>query len=130
MAKNEPDPNGLRGIVISTAGIEGVRGVCGQSATAAASNGILKMTKPLARNYHKQCIRVVTISPGLIRTPIVDSLPISIQKQLAAHCHLAPNHPGDPDHFAYMAQAIVLNPHINATNIDISCGFDANTCIF
>lgn len=128
--RNEPDKNGMKGIFINTAGVEGMRGIQCQLSIAAASNGIIKMTKPLATEFQEKGIRVVTISPGLFKTPFLDTIPVDLQTILAEHCMLAPNYTADPDQFAYMAQVIVLNPHINATTIDMSCGFNAGTNIF
>lgn len=130
MAKSEPDKNGFRGIFINTAGSEGIRGAHCQLATAAASNGIMKMTKPLAKSLHEKSIRVVTISPGFFKTPLIEFLPMHVQKDITQNSMLSPHFPGDPDQFAYMAQTIILNPHINATTIDMSCGLDMSTNVF
>lgn len=93
-----------------------------QSAIAAASSGIVNIAKPLARQFQELGIRVVTISPGMFDTPLNQSIPIHVQKNLVESCSLAPHKLGDPDQFAYMVQTIILNPAINGCNIDMTCG--------
>lgn len=124
MEKNQPDANGSRGVIINTAGVEAYRGHSGQLGTAAASNGIIKMTKPLAKDYLSSGIRVVTISPGIIKTALTDYFPPEVEQTISRECMLAPHRFGDPDEFAHLAYSIVLNPHINATNIELASGLN------
>lgn len=122
--KNEPDENGLRGVIINTAGIEGKKGHSGQVATAAASSGIIHITRPLAVQLREQGIRVVTISPGLFKTPLTDFLTPEVQETIERECFFGVNRFGDPDEFAHMVQTIILAPHINGTNIGMTCGLN------
>lgn len=124
IGKNEVDANGLRGVLINTAGIEGIRGHAGQSATAAASRAIMHMTKPLAREFHENGIRVVTIAPGLFKTPLTDFFTPEVDKVLQKDCMFTPNRFGDVDEFAHLAETIVINPSLNACTIDLSAGFN------
>lgn len=124
MQKNEPDENGFRGVIVMTAGIEGTNGQSGQTATAAASNGIIHMTRSLAVQLQPQGIRVVTISPGLIRTQLTDILVHEVEKTIERECLIGVHRMGDPDEFAYMVQTIMQAPYINGTNIKMACGLN------
>lgn len=124
MQKNEPDESGFRGVIVNTAGIEGTRGQSGQAATAAASNGIIHMTRSLAIQLKQKGIRVVTISPGLFRTPLTDILVPEVEKTVERECFIGVHRMGDPDEFAYMVQTIIQAPHINGTNIKMACGLN------
>lgn len=124
IGKNEPDENGLRGIIINTSGIEAFNGTGGQVATAAACGAIHSLTRPLAEDLKHQGIRVVTIAPGIFRTQLVDHFPAEIEEVIASECIIAPNRFGHPDEFAHLVHSIVVNPFINATTIDISAGLN------
>lgn len=127
ISKSEPDMNGYRGVIINTAGIDGTKGCRSQVANGAASRGIMSMTRPFAEYFRKNGIRVVTITTGLFRTPIINFLPVDVQTNIAEYFMLAPHSIGDPDQYAHMVQSIVLSPHINGTCLDMSCGFQWNT---
>lgn len=120
--KNEPDDNGLRGVIINTGGMEGFQGTMGQTATAAASGAIHSMTRPLAADFSNQGIRVVAIAPGFIKTPLVDYIPNDTVDEISNECILAPKRFGDPDEFAHLVQTIITNPYINGTTIQLSGG--------
>lgn len=120
--KNEPDEDGLRGVIINTGGVEGYRGTLGQTTIAAASGAIHAMTRPLAADFSEQGIRVVTIAPGFIRTPLIDYLPTATVEAISNECIMAPKRFGDPDEFAHLVQTIVSNPYINATTVTLSGG--------
>lgn len=122
--KNEPDENGFRGIIVNTAGIEGIKGQSGQVAIAAASNGIVHLARSLAVQLKPQGIRVVAISPGLFKTPLTDILEPEVEKTIERECFIGIHRMGDPDEFAYMVQTIVQSPHINGTNIKMDCGLN------
>lgn len=129
ISKNEPDKNGHRGVIINTAGTEGIKAGRAQTPNGAASRGIMSMTRPLAEEFRKNGIRVVTITAGLFKTPIINFMPVAIQSVLAEKFMLAPHYIGDPDQYAHMVQSIVMSPHINGTSIDMSCGFKLCTNI-
>lgn len=120
--KNQPDKNGLRGVIVNTAGTEAFIGQSGQAAISSASNAIICMTKPLAAQRKEQGIRVVTISPGLIRTPLTNIFPPDVEQALETTCFIDPNRMGEPDEFAHMVQTVVMSSHINGTNINITGG--------
>lgn len=120
--KNEPDEDGLRGVIINTGGVEGYRGTMGQTAIAAASGAIHSMTRPLAADFSEQGIRVVSIAPGFIKTPLLDYIPNDTTEAIASECIMSPKRFGDPDEYAHLVQSIVANPYINATTIQLSGG--------
>lgn len=121
-SKNEPDDDGLRGVIINTGGMEGFHGTMGQTSIAAASGAIHSMTRPLAADFSDQGIRVVSIAPGFIKTPLIDYIPADTTEEIANECIMGPKRFGDPDEFAHMVQSIVANPYINATTIQLSGG--------
>lgn len=121
IAKNDPDDNNMRGVIINTSGVEGVHGASGQVAIAAASGAIDSLTRPLASDFAAYGIRVVTISPGLIRTPLCDHFPAEVEESLN-EITLGPHRFGHPDEYAHLVQTIITNPYINATTIDLSAG--------
>lgn len=124
MALNQPDVNGLRGVIVNTSGVEAFNGASGQVATAAASGALHSITKPLAADLASGGIRVVTIAPGLVRTPLCDHYPKEVEETIGSECILAPKRFGDPDEFAHAVQTIVTNPYLNATTIKLSAGLD------
>lgn len=124
IGENEPDDNGLRGVVINTSGIEAFNGMTGQVATAAAAGAIHSMTEPFAVDFGAQGIRVVTIAPGIIRTQLTDHYPAEVEESITSECILAPRRFGHPDEFAHLVQSIVTNPYINATTIQLTAGLN------
>ncbi|XP_055309694.1 3-hydroxyacyl-CoA dehydrogenase type-2-like [Sitodiplosis mosellana] len=122
IARNEPDENDLRGVVINTCGTEAFNAVSGQVASAAAAGAIHSFTVPLAHDLGERGIRVVSIAPGMFRTELIDQLPTETEEAITSECILAPNRLGHPDEFAHVVQSIVTNPYINATTIEISAG--------
>lgn len=122
IGKNEPDIDGLRGVVINTAGMEAFQGTFGQTSIAAASGAIHSMTRPLAADLSEKGIRVVTIAPGLIKTPLIDYIPTSTLDEIHSECIMGPKRLGDPDEFAHLVQSIIQNPYVNATTIELSGG--------
>lgn len=122
IGKNEPDNDGLRGVIINTSGVEATKGALGQTATAAASGAINSMTRPLAVDFSERGIRVVTIAPGLMKTPLLDQISSDIVESLSQECVTAPKRFGEPDEFAHLVQSIISNPYINGTTIELSGG--------
>ncbi|KAK3103036.1 hypothetical protein FSP39_015941 [Pinctada imbricata] len=116
MNKNEPDLNGQRGVIVNTASIAAFEGQMGQVAYAASKGGIVGMTLPLARDLSVGGIRVCTIAPGLIDTPLLASLPERVRAILVKTIPF-PQRLGDPAEFAHLAQAIIENPLLNGTTI-------------
>lgn len=82
------------------------------------------MTLPLAKELREHNIRVVTIAPGLIKTPLIDYLPPNTIENISNECIICPRRFGQPDEYAHLAQSILLNPSINGTTIELSAGLE------
>lgn len=117
MCKNEL-VDGERGVVINTASIAAYDGQIGQIAYAASKGGVVGLTLPAARDLSKNNVRVMTIAPGLFKTPLLMALP---EAAIAALGQSVPNPSrlGDPSEYAQLAQQIVENPYLNGEVIRI-----------
>ena len=118
MLAADPLDDNERGVIISTASIAAVEGQLGQAAYAASKAGINGMMLPAAREFAKNGVRVVTIAPGLIGTPLLLNMPQEVQDDLAAQVPF-PHRFGHPEEFAGLAMHIVENRMINADTIRI-----------
>ncbi|XP_049884786.1 3-hydroxyacyl-CoA dehydrogenase type-2 [Pectinophora gossypiella] len=116
IGKNAPDGDGQRGVIINTASVAAFDGQIGQAAYAASKAGVVGMTLPIARDFSKQGIRVVTIAPGLFRTPILEMLPEPKIKELEATVPF-PSRLGHPSEFALLVKSIIQNPMLNGETI-------------
>ncbi len=122
MAKNEPfDEYGGRGAIINTASVAAYEGQIGQAAYSASKGGIVGMTVPVARDLASLGIRVNTIVPGLIATPIFNILEEKVIRALEASV-LYPKRLGNPDEVARLAMFIIENDYINGECIRIDGG--------
>jgi NAD(P)-dependent dehydrogenase (short-subunit alcohol dehydrogenase family) len=122
MAKNEPfNANGGRGVVINTASVAAYEGQIGQAAYSASKGGVVGMTLPIARDLSSVGIRVNTIVPGLIDTPLFAALPPEVVDALAKSV-LYPKRLGTPAEIAHLAVCIVENDYINGECIRIDGG--------
>lgn len=113
---SDPLPGGERGVIVNTASVAAFDGQIGQSAYAASKAGIVGMTLPIAREFGRYGIRVMTVAPGIFRTPLLASLPQEAQSSLGQQVPF-PNRLGDPDEFALMVESIVTNPMLNGETI-------------
>ena len=114
MAGAEPlNEDGERGVIISTASIAAVEGQLGQAAYAASKAGIVGMMLPAARELARSGIRVLTIAPGLIATPLLLNMPQEVQDNLAAQVPF-PKRFGKSAEFAELVLHMVANPMLNA----------------
>jgi len=112
MAAAEPLADGERGVIISTASVAATEGQIGQAAYAASKAGIIGMMLPAAREFAKLGIRVMTIAPGLIATPLLLNMPQEVQDNLASQVPF-PHRFGKPEEYARLALHIVGNPMLN-----------------
>lgn len=106
------------GVIINTASVPWFDGRIGQAAHAAAKGGIIGMTLPIARDLASLKIRVVTIAPGLFRTPAFATL----SEPAIASLGTQVPHParlGDTAEFAALAALIVENPMLNGETIHL-----------
>lgn len=111
IAKTEPLGE-ERGVIINTASVAAFDGQIGQAAYSASKGGVVGMTLPIARDLSRELIRVVTIAPGLFKTPLLGSLPDEAQKSLGKQVP-HPARLGDPDEYGALAVHIVENPMLN-----------------
>ena len=108
---NEP-LDGDRGLVIMTASVAAFDGQIGQAAYAASKGGVVSLTLTAARDLADKAIRVMTIAPGVMETPMMDGLPGDTKTILEA---LVP-HParlGRPEEYAMLVTSIIENPLLN-----------------
>ncbi|AKE88032.1 MULTISPECIES: 3-hydroxyacyl-CoA dehydrogenase [Rhodococcus] len=111
IAKTEPI-DGERGVIINTASVAAFDGQIGQAAYSASKGGVVGMTLPIARDLASLLIRVVTIAPGLFKTPLLGSLPEEAQASLGQQVP-HPARLGDPSEYGALAAHIVSNPMLN-----------------
>lgn len=113
MAKNKPDAiNQERGIIINTASVAAYEGQMGQAAYAASKSGIVGMTLPMARDLARTGIRVNTIAPGIMGTPLLLGMPENVQESLVANVQF-PKRLGYPSEFGQLAIHMIENSYIN-----------------
>ena len=112
MSRNDPEPDGARGVIVNTASIAAFDGQKGQAAYAASKGGVVGMTLPMARDLASSGIRVMTIAPGIFRTPMLAGLPEDVQASLAADVP-NPARLGDPSEYARLAAFIVEMGYLN-----------------
>jgi NAD(P)-dependent dehydrogenase (short-subunit alcohol dehydrogenase family) len=112
MSKNEPGLDGERGVIILTSSVAAFDGQIGQAAYAASKGAVASMTLPLAREFARFGIRVLSIAPGLFHTPLLAGLPADAMRQLAATIPFPPRL-GDPAEFASLAVHMIQNRMLN-----------------
>ncbi len=114
--KNEPGESDERGVIINTASVAAFDGQIGQAAYAASKGGIVAMTLPIAREFARVGIRVLTIAPGIFETPMLMNLPEETKASLGAQVPF-PSRLGKPAEFASLAKQIIENQMLNGTII-------------
>jgi len=121
IARTDPQADGLRGVIVNTASIAAFDGQKGQAAYAASKGGIVALTLPMARDLARTGIRVMAIAPGIIRTPMLTSLPQDVQEQLAQDV-TCPRRLGEPAEYAALARFIVECDYLNGEVIRLDGG--------
>ena len=112
MSANEPDGEGERGAIVNVASIAAFEGQVGQAAYSASKGGVVGMTLPIARDLAGVGIRVNTVAPGIMDTPLLAGAPQELRDSLAK-LHVFPQRLGTPEDFAHLVTAIVENPMLN-----------------
>ncbi len=120
MADNEPD-DGDRGAIVNTASVAAYDGQIGQAAYAASKGGIVGMTLPIARDLSAINVRVNTIAPGIIDTPLLAGLPEPARESLATQV-LHPKRLGQPEEYAELAHLLITHGYMNAESIRMDGG--------
>jgi NAD(P)-dependent dehydrogenase (short-subunit alcohol dehydrogenase family) len=120
MAKIEPatvdGEGGDRGVIVNTASVAAFDGQIGQPAYSASKGGVHAMTLPVARELARYGIRVCTIAPGIMETPMLKGLPQAAQDSLGAQVP-HPSRLGRPDEYAALVMHIVENGYLNGETI-------------
>ena len=116
MARAESGPDGARGVIINTASVAAFDGQIGQPAYSASKGGVHAMTLPIARELARHGIRVVTIAPGIMETPMLLGLPPAAQESLGQQVPYR-SRLGRPDEYARLAMSIIDNDYLNGETI-------------
>ena len=123
MSKLDPTESGDRGAIVNIASVAAFDGQIGQAAYAASKGGLVGLTLPVARDLSAAAIRLNTVAPGLIETPIYDFAPDpeAFKEQLGSSV-LYPKRLGTPDELAAMVLACLSNSYMNAETIRVDGG--------
>ena len=116
MQHNDAGVDGERGIIVNTASVAAYEGQIGQAAYSASKGGVVAMTLPMAREFSRFGIRVMTVAPGIFWTPMVDGMPENVQQSLAASIPF-PSRLGKPEDFASLVGHILGNTYLNGETI-------------
>lgn len=116
MAATEPTESGDRGVIVNTASVAAFDGQIGQPAYSASKGGVHAMTLPIARELARHGIRVCTIAPGIMETPMLAGLPEAAQASLGQQVPYPPRL-GRPDEYAALVESIVANGYLNGETI-------------
>lgn len=112
MQKNTPNADGECGVLINTASIAAFEGQLGQAAYSASKAGIIGMMLPIARELARFGIRVMTIAPGIMETPMINGMAPEIQEALGKMVPFPPRL-GKPTEYAALAHHIISNSYLN-----------------
>ena len=116
MAGRAPNGDGERGIIVNTASIAAYEGQIGQAAYAASKGGVVGMAIALAREFARDGIRVMTISPGPFDTPLFGAMPANAHQRLLDAAQF-PDRAGKPAEYGQLVVSIVENPMLNGESI-------------
>mmetsp|Transcript_43844 Transcript_43844/g.136499 ORF Transcript_43844/g.136499 Transcript_43844/m.136499 type:complete len:259 (+) Transcript_43844:59-835(+) len=121
MAKLPADAEGNRGVIINVASVAAFEGQKGQLAYSASKGAVVGMTLPMARDLARYGIRVVTIAPGIIDTPLMQSAAPKVKEGLLASVAGPPRF-GKAEEFALLATHIIDNGYLNGETIRMDGG--------
>jgi NAD(P)-dependent dehydrogenase (short-subunit alcohol dehydrogenase family) len=112
MASNTPNAGGERGVIVNTASVAAFDGQIGQAAYSASKGGIVALTLPIAREFARIGVRVMTIAPGTFDTPLLGALPEAARLSLAQQVPFPPRL-GRPEEYAALVRHIFENEMLN-----------------
>jgi len=121
MAQTEPTDDGERGAIVNTASVAAFDGQIGQAAYAASKGGIVGMTLPIARDLSSIGVRVNTIAPGIMDTPMLAGLPEAAKESLGQQV-LYPKRLGTTSEYAELVYFLVTHSYMNAETIRMDGG--------
>ncbi|HEX5340252.1 MAG TPA: 3-hydroxyacyl-CoA dehydrogenase [Gammaproteobacteria bacterium] len=116
MQHNTPNEDGERGVIVNTASVAAFEGQIGQAAYSASKGGVVGMTLPIAREFARFGIRVMTIAPGIFWTPMMAGMSEEVQKSLGAQVPF-PSRLGRPEEYAQLVQQICESVMLNGETI-------------
>lgn len=116
IAATDADEHGQRGVIINTASIAAYDGQIGQAAYASSKGGIVGLTLPAARDLAQHGIRVNTIAPGIVETPMLATVGEEVREALAAGVPF-PKRLARPDEYAQLAVSIIEHDYLNGETI-------------
>ena len=125
MSANEPNADGERGVIVNLGSIAGIEGQVGQMSYSASKGGIIGLTLPLARDLGSRGIRVVTICPGIMDTPILIALNDEQIASITAG-NIFPKRLGAPADVAALVRHIMENTYLNGEVIRLDAGMRLN----
>jgi NAD(P)-dependent dehydrogenase (short-subunit alcohol dehydrogenase family) len=116
IAETTADADGQRGVIINTASVAAFEGQIGQIAYSASKGGVVGMTLPAARDLARYGIRVNTIAPGIVDTPLLAALGPEVNESLSASVPF-PHRLARPDEFAQLVVMIAQHDYLNGETI-------------
>ena len=116
MAGQEPDAEGQRGVMINTASVAAYEGQIGQAAYAASKGGVVSLTIAAARDLARSGIRVNTIAPGIVATPMLASLGEEVGASLARAIPF-PSRLARPQEFADLVSMLIAHDYLNGETV-------------
>ncbi|MDX3803630.1 SDR family NAD(P)-dependent oxidoreductase [Streptomyces sp. AK04-3B] len=116
IAETEADEDGQRGVIVNTASIAAYDGQIGQAAYASSKGGVVGLTLPAARDLAQYGIRVCTIAPGIVETPMLATVSEEFRASLAAGVPF-PRRLARPEEYARLALTIVDHDYLNGETI-------------
>lgn len=126
MQNNRSDMDEERGVIINTASIAAFDGQIGQAAYAASKGGIVSMTLPLAREFARMGIRVMTIAPGIFETPLMENFSPEVKQSLIDQT-IFPKRLGQPLEYASLVKEIIQNTMLNGEVIRLDGSIRMNS---
>jgi NAD(P)-dependent dehydrogenase (short-subunit alcohol dehydrogenase family) len=112
MQANTPNEEGERGLIVMTASVAAFDGQIGQVAYSASKSGVVGMTLPMARDLSSSGIRVMTIAPGIFKTPMMAAMPQEVQDSLGRQIPF-PSRLGRPEEYAALVAHLCENVMLN-----------------
>jgi NAD(P)-dependent dehydrogenase (short-subunit alcohol dehydrogenase family) len=121
VGRTEADREGQRGVIVNTASVAAYDGQIGQAAYAASKGGVASLTLPAARDLASSGIRVMTIAPGIVDTPMLATVSEEFRAGLAEGVPF-PKRLGVPEDYAQLAVNIIEHDYLNGEVIRMDGG--------
>jgi len=122
MTKLAPLADEERGVIVNTTSVAAYEGQIGQIAYSASKGGVVGLTLPAARELGRHGIRVMTIAPGYVQTPLLDAVPEHMRTALFASQVFPNKRFGRPEEYAHLCLSIIENPMLNGSVIRLDAG--------